>query len=252
MLRRLNLSATVALMIATALSAQEQPRPGRGGPGGPRGFGSSPLMLVRMAEVRQELKTTDEQNEQLDQLMADVQSQMQAQFAGFNQQEFQNLPQEEQQKRREEFRKKMEEVNKSAEAKLGTILKAEQNQRLKELRLQREGIEAFARPEVAQELGLTQEQQGKIRQVMQESRPQPGALGNLQSLSEEDRRKLFEEMRAKREKAQQDILAVLSDEQKAQWAKMKGAEFKFPAFQGGGFGPGPGAGGGERRRPQAK
>jgi hypothetical protein len=69
-------------------------------------------------------------------------------------------------------------------------------------------------------------------------------------------------MQKHRDKMQTDILAVLTDEQRAKWAEMKGKEFKFPQPKfPGGFGPGGGGGAGgfgpggkaaERTRPPVK
>jgi hypothetical protein len=71
-------------------------------------------------------------------------------------------------------------------------------------------------------------------------------------------------MQKQREKLQADVLAALTDEQRAKWGEMKGKEFKFPQPQfGGGFGPGGRGGpggpggfgggkGGERTRPPIK
>ena len=53
-------------------------------------------------------------------------------------------------------------------------------------------------------------------------------------------------MRERQEKAQAEMMAVLSDKQKEKFAELKGKEFTFPAFGGR---PG---GGGERRRPATK
>ena len=59
------------------------------------------------------------------------------------------------------------------------------------------------------------------------------------------------EMRERGEKMQSDMLAVLTDDQKAKFAELKGDEFTFPPPQFGRFGGG-GGNGGERRRPPTK
>jgi Spy/CpxP family protein refolding chaperone len=142
----------------------------------------------------------------------------------------------------DEMRKKMEEANKAAEEKVGKILKPEQLARLNQLSLQRPG--AITRPEVAKQLGLSQEQQDKIQKIQEESRPQGG--GNFQNMTEEERQKFVAEANERREKAQADMLAVLTGEQKTKWTELQGKEFKFPAFGG------PGGGGGQRQRPATK
>ena len=102
----------------------------------------------------------------------------------------------------------------------------------------------------------SEDQQGKIRKIQEESRPQGGGgFANFQNLSEEERREQFAKMQERFAKAQKDIVEVLTDDQKTKWAGMKGKEFKFPEPRGfGGFG-GPGQGGRgneERKRPEKK
>ncbi len=98
------------------------------------------------------------------------------------------------------------------------------------------------------------EKLGKILDIQEASRPQRGAFDP--NLSDEDRRALFAKMREQREKAQIEILAVLTDAQKEKWAEMKGKEFKFPEPRGGFGGPGgrgqAGRGNEERKRPERK
>jgi hypothetical protein len=242
MLRFKSLAGALALVLVVSLaSAQERPR-GPGGRGfGGRGFGmgmGGPTALLNIPEVRTELNTTDEQNKEIDDVLAKVNEAR----GGFNPQDFQNLSDEERQKRMDEMRKKMEEANKAAEEKVGKILKPEQLARLNQLSLQRPG--AITRPEVAKQLGLSQEQQDKIQKIQEESRPQGG--GNFQNMTEEERQKFVAEANERREKAQADMLAVLTGEQKTKWTELQGKEFKFPAFGG------PGGGGGQRQRPATK
>ena len=264
MLRCKSLLAAVALMLIVSLaSAQEQPRGrGRGGFGGGRGFGgpgggmfNSPVALLGMPEVRKELNTTEEQNKQIDDVVEEMRESTRGAFGNF--QELQNLSDEERQKRMDEMRKKGEDANKAAEDKINKVLKPEQLTRLKQLSLQRQGIYALTRPEVAKQLGLTQEQQDKIQKVQEAARPQGPPPANFQDQTEEEREKARTQARERQEKVQTDVLAVLTDDQKSKFAELKGKAFDFPPMQfgGGGFGGrpgGPGGAGGERRRPATK
>jgi hypothetical protein len=234
-------------LVASAATAQDQPRGrGRGGFGG-GGFGgpgmNSPVALLGIPEVRKELNVSDEQGKEIDDVLAKVREAR----GGFNFQDFQSLGEDERQKRMDEMRKKGEEADKAAQEKLDKILKPEQLARLNQLSLQRQGLMALARPEVAKQLGLSQEQQDKIKKIQDESRPQPRGFG--QNLSDEERQKLFAERQERQEKAQAETLAVLTDDQKTKWTELKGKEFDFPAFGGPGGGGGPG---GPRRRPATK
>lgn len=238
MKRHVGAAAGLALLlVVSTVSAQ----PGRGGFG--RGFGMGPpsgAMLLGMEEVRTEIGTSDEQNQKIEDLLADVREKMRSAFGDF--QGLRDLSEEEREKRIAEFRQKAEEVNKEADAKIAEILDEKQAERLNQLRLQREGVAALARAEVAEKLGLSQEQRDKIAKIQEESSRPQGGFGNFQDMTDEERREFFAQLRERREKAETDIVAVLTEEQKTKWNEMKGEEFTFPER---GFGRGQG---GERRR----
>lgn len=217
-----------ALLSAAAGLAQPPGGPARGGfrfdAIGPPPFGgpASVAGLLRMAEVRKELATTEPQNKQIDSLLAE---QMRPAFINF--QELQDLSDEERAKRFDEARKKSEQAAKKADEKLAGILDARQMKRLNELRLQREGVASFRRPDVVKQLGLTGEQQEKIGKLQPQGPmffgPGPGGPFGPGGPGRTD-------------KATADALAILTAEQKAKWTAMRGAEFKFPQPQGGMFG----------------
>lgn len=235
--------AVTLLLFASIASAQEQPRGGRGGRGGFGGMFNSPVGLLGMPEVQKELKLTEEQTKDVDESLA----QLRPGRGGFNFQELQNLSEEDRRKRMEELRAKAEEASKAAEEKMNKILKPEQLARLKQLTLQRQGAMALTRPDVAKDLGLSDEQQDKLRGIQASARQGGGGGRNFQDLSDEERQKLIAEGRARQEKAQADMLAVLTADQKAKFTELKGKEFTFPQF---GFGGGGNRG--ERRRPATK
>jgi hypothetical protein len=217
-------------------------------------MGGSSAMLLGMPEVQKELGLSDKQKDQVEGLLEESRDAMQSVFGDFDFQEFQELSPEERDKRLAENTRKMEAANLATEKKVADVLDAKQVERLDQLRLQREGVGALGRPDVARQLGLSDEQQAKIREIQESARPRgPGGFGGFggPDQSDEDRREMFERMRAQREKADADILAVLNEEQKTKWAEMKGDEFEFPrpAFGGmGGFGRGGMGRGGDRQR----
>lgn len=245
MMRRTWVMTGIAVALVASLAAAQPPRgKGRGGFGG-GGMQGGPVALLRMEEVRKELNVTDEQKSKVDELMEE----MRQNRPNFNFQELQDLSEAERQKKMEEFRKQAEQTAKQAEEKLSKILDAKQMERLGQLRLQREGIMAVMRSDVATKVGLTQEQQEKLKKIQEEARPRPPA-GNFQDLSEDERRELFTKMRERQQKARADMEGVLTEEQKTKLNEMKGKEFAFPAQQG--FGGAGGGGGGERKRPSRK
>ncbi|MGQ9576397.1 MAG: hypothetical protein ACUVUC_13870 [Thermoguttaceae bacterium] len=198
----------------------------------------SSLMLLGMPEVQKELALSDQQIDQLKQLMAETQKQMRSPFGDMTFQEIQQLSQEERTKLLAEARKTAEEANKRTEQKINEILEAKQAKRLSELRIQREGLAAMNRPEVAEELGLSEQQQARIRKIQEESRRPPASGFPGPDATPEERREFFTRMQKQRQKVEADILDVLTDQQRAKWAEMKGKEFKFPQPKFPAFGPG--------------
>jgi Spy/CpxP family protein refolding chaperone len=223
MIRRFSVVALLlALAIVPAASAQQR---GRGGFGGFGGMQASSGALLRIPEVRQELKLNDDQQKQVEEVLGERRGGQ----GGFNRGDFQNLSEEERQKRFAEMREQFEKANKETDEKVAKILDESQQKRLGELRLQREGINALRRKDVAEKLGLTDDQQQKIRQIQEENRPN----ANFRNLSDDERREAFTKMREQREKAEKDTLAVLTAEQQSKWNDMKRKEFDFPQQRGG-------------------
>jgi len=261
MFRKVHVALALAALVLTAALVEAQERGGRGGRGqgqgrggfGAGGFGGGgPLALLAIEEVQKELKITDDQKKQIETL---VNEQRGAGFAGFGRGQGENLRDlspEERQKRLEEFRKQAETRAKEIEDKVKGILNADQSERLAELRLQREGINALNRSEVADKLGLSAEQREKIAKLFEENRPNFGRGGGFgggrggagRGASEEERAKAAQEARERREKLNADVLGVLNDGQKAAWEEMQGKKFTFPEPQR--------RGGGRGRQPQAQ
>lgn len=264
MSRRL-LATCVMLCVATSAYAQEggKQRGGRGAAGfGGMGRGGNSLMILQMEEVQKELTISDEQKKELSELIRSAMPQggrgpggpggggpggggpggggpgAGGPGAGGDP--------EQAAKMRESMAKRMKELEEG----ILKILKPEQTERFQQLRIQRDGVSALSRAEVAEKLAITAEQKEKIETIQQATRAAAGGR-NFFELSDEDRQKLIAEMQEQRKKMEADIMAVLTDAQKQTLATMKGKEFEFPAGGRGGFGGG-GAGGGERRRPEKK
>ncbi len=262
MRRVLGACCVLAILTSVAFAQnQNQGRPPRGGGFGggfgPGGGMQASTALLAIPEVQVELSLNDDQKKQIRELDDKVRQERQG---AFNFQELRDLKEEERQKKMDEFRKKNEEVNKSTIEQIGKILDANQNERLQQLRLQREGVAAIATANIAEKLELSQEQKDKISKIQVDARQNSpfgrGGAGGAQP-SDEERRAAFEKFREAREKQNADLLAVLTADQKANWEKLQGKKFDFP--QGGGFGgpgggrPGAGAPGGTpRRRPETK
>lgn len=229
--------AAFALMglLAATCEAQQPGRGGRGGGfGGPGGGGNAGLL--GMSEVRTELKVTDEQGGNIDKLLEESRGKM----PNLDFQALQALSEEERQKKTDEFRAQVGVILKETDEKLAGILNADQMKRLGELRLQREGVGALTQPDVVAALGISEEQQKQIKDIQDAGMNQTGFDRQaFQNLSDEERQKLIAGSLARREKTAADMMAVLTDEQRAKLTEMKGAEFKFPERGFGGRNRGP-------------
>lgn len=250
------------ILVWTAVAQDQPPRrvPAGGGPGfGARGgptFGFGPMFgtaieLLRTSpvrdEVRKELAISEEQAKQIEAAFGPV-NELRGDFR-----EAQNLAPEDRQKRMQEIFAKGKEESKLAEDKVNQILTPEQRARWKQLWLQFQGTAVLLQPEVARQLGLSDEQQKKMREIAASLNPKPGQP-KLEDLSQQERQQFFADLNARRDQAQLDMLAVLNDEQQARFAEMKGKTFPFPPQRLGSFSDQPrgqqpsgiGAGGGLR------
>lgn len=209
---------TVALLVSFWLvgqtQAQEKPRPGFG-----RGLGAlgpGRLFLLSQESVQADLKLSDEQKNKIRALQEE---QRQA-FQGLA-----NLS-------REERAKRLRELSEKTEKELTSLLKADQQKRLQQIQLQlrlRQGNYAAVLndPEMASQLGLTNEQKEKVKQLNAESEK---LRESFQGGNREEIFKRFQELRAKYE-------GVLTEQQKAKLKELGGepftGEIRFGGFGGG-------------------
>ncbi len=205
-----------ALTLGSVALAQQPERPRRQGQPD-FGFGGRlmgrnvGMMLLMREDVQKELNLSQTQKAKLEQLRQEMQQAMQ---------ELRNLPPEQRRERMQALRQKYDPA---------TILNETQRKRLRELELQWQGPFALTDPELAKQVGLNEEQQAKIRGIIQEAfqsvRGQPGQPGER-----------MQEFQKAREQAEKKILEVLTPAQREKWQQMLGKPFEF---QGGrGFGPG--------------
>ena len=119
----------------------------------------------------------------------------------------QDLSQEERDKRFAAAAKKVEETNRQADEKAAKILSAEAGRKARSITDSTRRIGGAGPPrDLGKQLGLTEVQQVKIKDLQAGFRPQA------------------------------EVLAALTAEQKAKWVEMQGKEFQFPQRQGRGFG----------------
>jgi len=237
--------SVIVATLAVVAVAQGPGAPGRGGfdgPGfGPPGIGmpsmrppgmglpgmggraSAGVSLLGMPEVCTELSLNEAQQKSVDKIITETQPQLRAAMGDFNPMALSSLNDAERKKALDDIRKRVDKIAQRADARLDLLLTKPQSTRLAELRLQRDGAAALLRTDIAKQLGLTPEQQRKLKRLNQASRPQFGGPPD------------FTRMEEVRQLTFADMLAVLTDKQKSQWESLLGKPFKFSQAP---FGPG--------------
>lgn len=182
--------------------------PGGSGPGGPGGGGGQrggrnrPVrgLLGELGQewVQAELGMTDDQLAKLPEIAASLRPDFSS-FGGMSDEERQTA---------------FQEMESKGEAAAKGLLDAEQFGRAREFMFQRMGVEAFARDDVATELGLDDSQKKQVLELMAELRGAERSLG-------------FRASREERDSAKSPwkalLLEVLSDEQNEKWEALLGA-----------------------------
>lgn len=217
--RRVVFVSACAAVMVMSLAAHGQ-RPGRqGGPGGRMGGPMWSLAMLAQAEaIQKEIAVTDEQKSKL----ADMAQAMRGQGGG------QRNPQDMTDEERQQWREEMAQRRAEQDKKIAEVLDAKQVARLKQIQIQASGAMVVMNEEVAAELKITEEQQGRLREAMQELF-QSGQGGGPNA---------FAEMR---EKGMAKLMEILTDDQKAVYKKMAGEPFDMSQLRM------PGRGGGQRR-----
>lgn len=212
---------------------------GRGGPGrffAPMGGPGGRLMLLMNPAVVKELELTEEQQAKLREIGQQMRERMREQFSGFR-----DLSPEEREARFREMREKMEAQVKEIQEKVNQILLPHQVKRLDQITFQMRarigggGLGGLIDDqEMVKQLGLTEEQVQKLRQIRDEARER------LRTLPQQIQKE-----------AEEKAMNVLTEQQKQMLKELMGERFEMPM----GFGPGgPGARRGQRggETPQPK
>jgi Spy/CpxP family protein refolding chaperone len=219
-LPRLTLFCLIVLLSTSSLARAQ--RPGGGGRFG-GGMGGDLLGLLSQKSVQDELKLSDDQRKQGNELA-------EKQRDGFR--GLRDLSEDER-------RKKIEERAAENQKAVAGVLNAEQLKRLKQISLQQQGVLAYEQPEVASALQLTNDQKDKLKGIQQSARDKMREA--FQGGGQPDREKL----QAARKAIADQAAGVLTDEQKAKWKDLTGETFTGEIVRP----TGGGNGGGGRRRP---
>ncbi|MCA9074554.1 MAG: hypothetical protein KDA93_05940 [Planctomycetaceae bacterium] len=183
---------------------------GRGGRG-PSGRDGGMLGTLRDDEVRSEIGITDDQQQKLDELAESMQDR--GAFGDLFQRMQNAESDEERSALREEMRAAFDERRREAEEQVKTILNEQQVTRLQQVSLQRQGLRAIGEAEVADSIGLSDEQKSQVAELLEQRDDARREIGFR--ASREDREKFDEEWNAK-------LAAVLTPQQQQTWQQRLG------------------------------
>ncbi|HSQ57018.1 MAG TPA: Spy/CpxP family protein refolding chaperone, partial [Gemmata sp.] len=210
------------------------------------GFGGGVNTLVTQKAVQEDIKATPDQIKKIDEWKVSFQEKANE----IRQEMFKDVE-------KEDFPKKFQEVSvaidDAAYKELGDVLKKDQIARLKQIRTQQMGLNAFANKDVASALKLTDAQKASVqgitgdfnkesREIMTEAGfggfgGKGGGKGGKGNFDIEK----FQEAQKKVQKAQKEYMTkmmdVLDDSQKKTWKELTGETFDLTKLNfGGGFG----------------
>ncbi|MBS1708176.1 MAG: Spy/CpxP family protein refolding chaperone [Armatimonadetes bacterium] len=174
-------------------------------------------MLVGRADVRKDIKVTEDQASKLDAFQEEQRAKMREQFQNAGGGGGRPDP--------EAMRAVFEKMNKESEEAVAKILSAEQIARVKQIGIQLAGSRAVMSADVQKALGMTAEQTEKIKKLQADQATANQELMRKMRDQEIDRDQ-FQELRTKNDKALGDeIDKVLTTEQKSKLKEMGGAKF---------------------------
>ncbi|MEM6776766.1 MAG: hypothetical protein AAF670_03855 [Planctomycetota bacterium] len=218
---------------------------GGGGPGGRGGVGGNPTVsLLRSPAVQEEIELDEEQKTALTKLGQSQRDRARPDF------DFRNASEEQ----REEFfatmREQQEVQAEEMMMELEAILLPDQFDRLEEISIQVRGVAALMDSKVGEELGLTSEQTQSMTDI-RESAADTMREKMREMFSAGDRDGIREKLESVRGEIEEEVLSVLTSEQRRKFEEMKGEPFDVSQLQGGGPGGGGrgGFGGGGRGGP---
>lgn len=218
----------IAVSALAVLAVASFAQGGGGGRGfGQRGFGGmtdpSGANLLRRDDVQGELKLSADQKSKLEavrqaqgQKMRDA---MQGGGGGGDREAMMAA-----------FQKMQAENNKETLA----VLNDEQKKRLKELAIQRMKNSAATHADLQKEIGITDDQKAKIKDLQDKQQAANRAIGEKMQNQEIERDAAMESMRKNGEVLETELGKILTDAQKSKLKSMGGKEFKFVEQQRGG------------------
>lgn len=184
---------------------------------------NSPIHLVRNAKVQEELKLDDDQKAKIQEALQTINAKRQKLFTALR-----GLQGDERQKKMAELRKKMQDETAEATKAIRAALKPEQAERLDQISLQVRGLQALRDAVVTEKLQLTPEQKKQIQDASAAGQKKRAQLVQDVRNGNVERTKYREKLDEIAKETETKTMDVLTDEQKAQFEKMKGAKFELP------------------------
>lgn len=213
---------TMAAVLCIADYGFAQRGGGRGGMG--RMFGNNMSNLLRSDEVREELELVEDQVEELEEMSQEMRQEMMSMFRNGGGMRGGNMDEEERRQAMDDMRAKVEERMKEMDGQIKDMLLPHQYDRLKQIHFQREstrdGVKGLSENDtVVEALGITDEQKKELKET-----------------AEKTAKKLEEKIKELKKQAEDEVLAVLTKEQREKLKELRGDSFEFDENQRGGRG----------------
>lgn len=224
LLKLCSIVACVALMVACTVSESFAQRGGGRRGGGMRGMQSSPVMLLGMEEVREELKLEGDAMDKLADLAEDFQADLREEAMAIMQDAG-----DDREGAMKELAEVVKEMSEDVMKEVKGMLNDKQMKRLNQLHVQRMGVNALMDPTIKKELKITDEQTEKIEKAMADAQSEMReAMMEMRDSGNFDREAFMEMRQESQEKMAAIGDKVLNDEQKKKLKEMKGEKFEFP------------------------
>eukprot|EP00913_Durusdinium_trenchii_P035228 g32958.t1 len=182
----------------------------------------NPLFLLRSPAVQKELKIDSDQKTELNEAIQELTKKRRDAFSKVDR----TLPV---QQRLQKNRELTQKLNKESAAKVKSILEPKQIERLDQIMLQMQGIQALLTAPVQKKLNITGDQKTKLQQVqVAANNARMKYLQDARANGRIDLKKYREANKKMNEKREQDTYAVLTKEQRAAFDKLKGRKFEIP------------------------
>ena len=199
------------VLFGSLISLSAVPAHAQRGGGWGRMFQLPAVTLAQLDAVQEDLKLSDEQKKQVAELNEKLNEERRELFSGGQGGD------------REQFRAKWTKFNADATNSFNEILDDAQEKRAQEIFIQVNGPAVLVQESVSESLKITDEQKEQMQDVLAASRDEFMDAG-LRDMDREEAAKKIAELNASRD---EKLLAVLTEDQRAEFKKMQGAKIEI-------------------------